>query len=34
MEDILIDQEQWVHVDPKTMPIGMLKEYWEKLKGK
>ena len=31
MEDILVDREQWVVVEPRTKLIGMLDEYWTKL---
>jgi hypothetical protein len=31
MEDILVDQEQWIVVYPGTHLIGMLMEEWEKL---
>jgi hypothetical protein len=34
MEDLLVDREQWVVVDPGTKPISMLKEDWEKLERK
>jgi hypothetical protein len=32
MEDLLVDQEQWVVVSPRTIPTSMSKEEWEKLK--
>lgn len=28
MEDLLVDQEQWVVVEPRTKPTGMPNEYW------
>ena len=34
MEDILVDKELWVVVDPSTKPTAMLKEYWDKLDRK
>ena len=34
MEDIFVDKEQWVVVDPGVKPIVMLKEEWEKLERK
>ena len=32
MEDLLVDQEQWVAVDPSTKPTSMSKENWKKPK--
>lgn len=34
MEVLLVDQEHWVFVDPKTTLIGIMKEDLEKLKKK
>ena len=34
MENLLIDQEQWVPVDTSTKPTSMLKEDWDKLDRK
>jgi len=34
MEDLLVDREQWIAVDPGTMPTGAVKEEWEKLERK
>ena len=34
MEYLLVDQEQWVLVKPKTKPVGMLDEDWMKLDKK
>ena len=31
MEDIPVDKEQWMAVDPGTKPTGTLSEDWEKL---
>ena len=31
MEDLLVDQEQWIVVDPGTKPTGMSQEDWDKL---
>ena len=31
MEDLLVDWEQWIVVDPGTKPIGTTQEYWDKL---
>jgi hypothetical protein len=32
MEDILVDQEQWATMSPETIPTGISREEWEKLK--
>jgi hypothetical protein len=32
MEDLLVDREQWVVVDPSTKPTSMSKEDWESWK--
>ena len=34
MEDLLVDKEQWVAVDPGTKPTGVSTEDWEKLDRK
>ena len=34
MEDLLLDKEQWVVVDPSAKPTTMLKEDWDKLDRK
>jgi len=34
MEDIFVDKEQWVIVDPGTTPTGMLMKDWMKLDRK
>lgn len=34
MEDLLLDREQWVIVDPATKPISTLKKDWEKMERK
>ena len=34
MEDLLVDREQWIAVDPGTMPTGMVKADWDKLERK
>ena len=34
MEDLLVDREQWIAVDPGTKPTGMVKEDWDKLERK
>ena len=34
MEDLLVDREQWIAVDPGTMPTGMVKVDWDKLERK
>ena len=31
MEDLLVDKEQWVAIDPGTKPIAMSSKYWDKL---
>ena len=31
MEDLLVDREHWIDVDPMTQPIGTSKQDWEKL---
>ena len=34
MEDLLVDREKWVVIEPGTKPIGMLDEYLMKLNRK
>jgi hypothetical protein len=34
MEDLLVDKEQWVVVDPGTTPMGMSMKDWMKLDRK
>ena len=34
MEDLLVDQEQWITMDPKNALTGMLKEEWDKVNRK
>ena len=31
MEDLLVDREQWIDVDPGTKPAATSQEYWDKL---
>ena len=31
MEDLLVDQEQWIAVDPGTKPTATSQEDWDKL---
>ena len=31
MEDLLVDKDQWITVDPSTKPTVMSDEYWKKL---
>ena len=31
MEDLLVDREQWIAVDPGTKPTATSQEYWDKL---
>jgi hypothetical protein len=33
-EDILVDKDQWVAIDPGTAPMGMSTEDWKKLDWK
>ena len=30
MEDILVDKDQWIAVDPGTKPTGVPDEEWKK----
>jgi predicted helicase len=34
MEDLLVDKEQWVVMDPGTKPTATSTKYWEKLDRK
>jgi 6-phosphogluconolactonase/glucosamine-6-phosphate isomerase/deaminase len=34
MEDLLVDQEQWIVVEPSTISSSMSKDNWEKLDNK
>eukprot|EP00253_Pinus_taeda_P036710 PITA_36710 len=34
MEDLLVDKDQWIMVDPGTKPAGVSNEEWEKLDRK
>ena len=34
MEDILVDKDQWIAVDPGTKPTGVSDEEWKKLDHK
>ena len=34
MEDLLVDKDQWITVDPGTKPTTMSDEYWKKLDRK
>jgi hypothetical protein len=34
MEDLLVDKDQWIIVDPGTAPTGMSTEDWKKLDQK
>jgi hypothetical protein len=34
MEDLLMDRDYWIMVDPGTAPIGNLANYWKKLDRK
>ena len=34
MEDMLVDKDQWIAVDPSTKPTTMSDEYWKKLDQK
>ena len=31
MEDLLVDKDQWIVVDPGTKPTGVFDEEWKKL---
>ena len=31
MEDLLVDKDQWIIVDPSTKPMAMSDEDWKKL---
>ena len=34
MEDILVDRDQWITVDPGTTPIGTSVDDWKKMDRK
>ena len=34
MEDLLVDKDQWITVDPGTKPMGVSNEEWKKLAQK
>ena len=34
MEDLLVDKDQWITVDPGTKPTGVTDEEWKKLDQK
>ena len=34
MEDLLVDKNQWITVDPGTKPTTMSDEYWKKMDRK
>ena len=34
MEDLLVDKDQWIAVDPGTKPTGVIDEEWKKLDRK
>jgi hypothetical protein len=34
MEDILVDRDQWIAVDPGTAPIGTSVDDWKKMDQK
>ena len=34
MEDLLVDKDQWITVDPSTKPMGVSDEEWKKLDRK
>eukprot|EP00253_Pinus_taeda_P007014 PITA_07014 len=34
MEDLLVDKDQWIEVDPDTKPTGVTEEEWKKLDWK
>ena len=34
MEDLLVDKDQWIAVDPGTKPMAMSNEDWKKLDRK
>ena len=34
MEDLLVDKDQWIMVDPGTKPTGVSNEEWKKLDRK
>ena len=34
MEDLLVDKDKWIVVDPGTKPMGVFDEEWKKLDRK
>ena len=34
MEDLLVDKDQWIAVDPGTKPMAVMDEEWKKLDRK
>ena len=34
MEDLLVDKDQWIVVDPGTAPIGTFADDWKKMDQK
>ena len=34
MEDLLVDKDQWITLDPHTKPMGVSDEEWKKLDQK
>ena len=34
MEDLLVDKDQWITIDPGTKPMGVSNEEWKKLDRK
>ena len=34
IEDLLVDKDQWIAVDPGTKPMGVTDEEWKKLDRK
>ena len=34
MEDLLVDKDQWIAIDPGTKPAGVTNEEWKKLDRK
>jgi hypothetical protein len=34
MEDLLVDKDQWIAMDPSTAPIGISADDWKKLDQK
>ena len=34
MEDLLMDKDQWIAIDPGTAPTGTFADHWKKLDHK